>query len=55
MLRTIAEWVWRLAILAAVLWVGWEVAQLREDLADPGDEPIEASSSVVAYPHGRTG
>ena len=49
MLRTIAEWVWRLAILAAVLWAGWEVAQLREDLVDPGDEPAEAASSVTAF------
>ncbi len=47
MFRSIAEWVWRLAILAAVLWVGWEVAQLREDIADPGDEPTEATTSVT--------
>ena len=48
MLRTLAEWVWRLALLAAVLWVGWQVAQLREDLADPGPEPEESTASVAA-------
>lgn len=46
MLRTTAEWVWRLAILAAVLWADWEVAQLREDFADPGDDPAETATSV---------
>jgi hypothetical protein len=40
------EWIWRLAILAAVVWVGWEVLQLREDIADPGDEPAESAASV---------
>jgi hypothetical protein len=34
-------------MLAAVLWVGWQVVQLREDiadLADPGDEPAEIAA-----------
>lgn len=48
MLRQLAEWTWRLAMLAAVLWVGWEVVQLREDIldiADPGDEATAATAS----------
>lgn len=45
MLRTIVEWVWRLAMLAAVLWVGWEVGQLREDLADPAETSTSVTSS----------
>lgn len=47
MLRTIAEWAWRLAMLAAVLWVGWQVALLREDIADlvdPGEGPAEVAA-----------
>jgi hypothetical protein len=48
MLRTITDWIWRLAILAAVLWVGWQVAQLREDLADPGEEPTETATAITA-------
>jgi hypothetical protein len=44
MLRALAEWIWRLAMLAAVIWVGWQVEQLREDLADPGVEPAEAAA-----------
>lgn len=47
MLRTIAEWTWRLGMLAAALWVGWQVALLREDIADlvdPGEEPVEVAA-----------
>ena len=47
MLRTMAEWIWRLAILAAVLWVGWEVAQLREDLLDLVD-PVDGPAATVS-------
>jgi hypothetical protein len=48
--RSIAEWVWRLTMLAAVLWVGWEVVQLREDLADlavPGDEATDIAGAAA--------
>jgi hypothetical protein len=48
-LRTLAEWTWRLAILAAVLWVGWEVALLREDVLDAVD-PAEEPAAAVASP-----
>jgi hypothetical protein len=47
LLRVLAEWAWRLAMLGAVLWVGWQVAQLREDildLADPGDDQTETAT-----------
>jgi hypothetical protein len=50
MLRSLAEWAWRLAMLAAVLWVGWQVVQLREDVADlvdPGDDSAEIADSTV--------
>jgi hypothetical protein len=37
-------------MLAAVLWVGWQVVQLREDVADlvdPGDDSAEIADSTV--------
>jgi hypothetical protein len=40
-------------MLAAVLWVGWQVVQLREDiadLADPGDEPAEVAAAAPELP-----
>jgi hypothetical protein len=51
--RSLAEWAWRLAMLAAVLWVGWRVVQLREevaDLTDPGDEPAETAAAAPLVP-----
>jgi hypothetical protein len=48
--RSIAEWVWRLTMLAAVLWVGWELVQLREDIADlaaPDDEAADLSGAAA--------
>jgi hypothetical protein len=48
MLRSFAEWIWRLALLAAVLLVAWEIALLREDLANPGDAPVESETGVTA-------
>jgi hypothetical protein len=51
--RSLAEWAWRLALLAAVLWVGWQVVQLREDiadLADPGDQAEEVAAAAPAVP-----
>lgn len=47
MMRTIIEWIWRIAILAAVLWVGWQVVQLREDLINPDDEPEEPAQATA--------
>lgn len=48
MMRTIAEWVWRLAVLAALCWIGWEVHLIHEDMFDSGDEeqadPVAAST-----------
>jgi hypothetical protein len=30
--------VWRLAVLAALGWIGWELHLIHEDMFDPGDE-----------------
>jgi hypothetical protein len=49
MFRSGIEWAWRLAMLAAVLWVGWQVVQLREDIADLGDDAPPAVAGTVAY------
>jgi hypothetical protein len=48
MIRSIAEWTWRVAMLAAVLWVGWQVVQLREDLAEPVDDTPDTTASQTA-------
>jgi hypothetical protein len=40
----IADWLWRLALLAALCWIGWEVHGLREDMLEPVDAQTTAST-----------
>jgi hypothetical protein len=42
-----ARLAWRLAMLAAVLWVGWELNGLRHELAAPAPAPIGVSQQVA--------
>ena len=44
MIRTIAEWTWRLAMLAALSWVGCELRQFHADYL----EPVDDGSTVTA-------
>jgi len=40
MKRLIAEWSWRATLLAVIVWIGWELHQLRAELNEPvADEP----------------
>ena len=38
MIARIGEWVWRLAILAALAWIGWELQLLHQDMNQPVDD-----------------
>jgi hypothetical protein len=42
MMRTLAEWLWRAAMLCALLWIGYEVRNLHADLLAPVDESTTA-------------
>ena len=44
MIRKIAEWSWRVAMLAALLWVGWELRQFHADYM----QPVDDGSTVTA-------
>jgi hypothetical protein len=44
MKRLIADWIWRLALLGALCWIGWELHGLREDMTEPADEQTTASA-----------
>jgi hypothetical protein len=46
MKRAIAEWLWRLAILAALCWIGWELDQIHEDMFEPADEQQAEPAAV---------
>lgn len=44
MIRTAAEWLWRAAILCALLWVGYELRSLHADLLAPADGATTAEA-----------
>lgn len=44
--RWLAEWLWRLSILAAIGWIGWELHGLRIDVNQAPDE----QATVAAAP-----
>ncbi len=50
MIRMLAVWLWRLAVLAAPLWIGWELHSLRVDLAEPPDEQGDVALRAPAGP-----
>ena len=45
MKRQIAEWLWRMALLVALGWIGWELRLLHEDMKPPIDEPSTTASA----------
>jgi len=44
MKRLIADWLWRIALLGALCWIGWELHGFREDMMQPADEQATAST-----------
>ena len=44
MKRLIADWLWRMALLGALCWIGWELHGFRADMMEPVDEQTTASS-----------
>jgi hypothetical protein len=41
--RTIAEWLWRAAVLCLLAWIGWGVYLIHQDtLPPPDNQAIEA-------------
>lgn len=46
MIRTAAEWLWRAAVLCALIWVGYELRSLHADLL----APAEGSTTAEADP-----
>ena len=41
--QRLGDWVWRLALLGALGWIGWELHNIHGDLTPAGDEqPTQA-------------
>ena len=45
-MRTGVEWIWRVAVLAAIAWVGLELHGLRLDLQEPARDQASASAQA---------
>ena len=43
--RRLAEWVWRVALLAALGSIAWELQRLDDDLTQPGDGSATVASA----------
>lgn len=46
MKKTLLEWVWRLAVLCALGWIGLQLERLHEDIT----QPVEEESTVAETP-----
>jgi hypothetical protein len=40
----IADWLWRIALLCALCWIGWELHGFRRDMMEPTDEQTTATA-----------
>lgn len=43
--RWAADWLWRMAVLGALGWIGWELHALRLDVNQPLDEPTTTATA----------
>jgi hypothetical protein len=43
--RLIADWLWRMALLGALCWIGWELHGLREDMVQPVDDQATTAAA----------
>jgi hypothetical protein len=43
--RLIADWLWRMALLGALCWIGWELHGFREDMVQPVDDQATTAAA----------
>jgi len=46
MTKLLVEWLWRIALLGALLWIGWELNEIHQDMT----APLEEAGSVAIAP-----
>jgi len=44
MKRLVADWIWRLAMLGALCWIGWELNRFHDDMMQPVDDQTVVAS-----------
>ncbi|HKX43947.1 MAG TPA: hypothetical protein VJO99_22500 [Burkholderiaceae bacterium] len=45
MKRMVGEWLWRVALLSALAWIGYELRNLHEDLRPSADDQAVVTST----------
>jgi hypothetical protein len=45
MKNLIAEWLWRAALLGALVWIGWELHLLHQDMNAPADDTVTTAAA----------
>jgi hypothetical protein len=43
--RSILDWLWRAAVLAALAWIGASLHQIHEDMLQPADDSQDVASA----------
>ena len=46
MTKTLTEWIWRLAVLCALGWIGLQLQRLHEDLSQPAQDDAEVAAAA---------
>ncbi|HEY9023071.1 MAG TPA: hypothetical protein VIO33_08615 [Burkholderiaceae bacterium] len=46
MKRAIGEWIWRVALLGALAWIGWELHGLHQDLQPSPDDQAAVATTT---------
>jgi hypothetical protein len=45
MKRTLLDWLWRAAVLAALVWIGASLHQIHEDMLQPADDSQDVTTA----------
>lgn len=45
MKQRMVEWLWRLAVLGALGWIGWQLQRLHEDIIQPVDDQTTVTAA----------
>ena len=46
MTKTVTEWIWRIAVLCALAWIGLQLQRLHEDISQPVDEDATVAAAA---------
>ena len=52
MKSSIAEWVWRAAVVCAMVWIGWELHRFHDDMMQPIDDAPTVTADATQIQNG---